>query len=194
MDMRPRVTRAMRPGQRKRLPAFTREAYAVTACPTLNDIGEASMANEQAHRHTTNVDVALLVLRLALGTIFIAHGAQKLFGWFGGGGLGQTITAFQGMGIPPFLTVLVAIVEFFGGVAVLIGLLSRLASLALAVNMLVAMILVHAPNGFFLGEQPGIEFVLALFAMSVAVFTAGPGEIAVVRPEPGFRRRSRVYA
>ena len=125
------------------------------------------------------VDWSLLILRLALGVIFIAHGGQKVFGWFGGQGLAATVEAFNTkMGIPAPLTYLAAFTEFFGGVAVLLGILGRLASLGLAIVMLVAVSKVHWAHGFFL-EHQGFEYNLALFAMALVILVAGPGRIAI---------------
>lgn len=121
------------------------------------------------------VDMALLVLRLVTGAVFIAHGAQKLF-VFGIGGVTQS---FAGMGIPlPGVAApLVAGLEFFGGIALVIGLLTRLAALGLAIDMLVALVLVHARNGFFLPN--GIEFVLLLLGASIALAIAGAGGASI---------------
>ena len=135
------------------------------------------------------VDVGLFIVRLALGIIFIAHGGQKMFGWFGGRGLEATVTGFAGMGIPTVFGYLAAFTEFFGGVAVLIGLLSRLAALGLTVTMAVAIAMVHGKNGFFLANQ-GFEYNLALIAMALAVAIAGPGRIALSDWESRFLRRS----
>jgi putative oxidoreductase len=122
-----------------------------------------------------------LVVRLGLGVIFFAHGAQKVFGWFGGGGLKATIAGFRQMNIPPAATVLAACVECFGGLAVLIGFLTRPAALGLIVVMLVAITKVHARHGFFLnwyvtpGKGHGYEFNLALIAMALSLVIGGAG-------------------
>lgn len=123
-------------------------------------------------------DWSLLILRLALAAIFIAHGGQKVFGWFGGQGLAATAQSFSNLGISAPFAYLAAFTEFFGGVAVLIGVLSRLASLGLATVMLVAVYKIHWANGFFLSDQ-GFEYNLALFAMSLALILAGPGRLAL---------------
>src|SRR5207302_9033325 len=91
-----------------------------------------------------------LIVRLTLGVIFFAHGAQKVFGWFGGRGLSATIAGFRQMNIPPSATVLAAFVECFGGLAVLVGFLTRPAALGLIAVMLVAIAKVHVAHGFFL--------------------------------------------
>lgn len=130
--------------------------------------------------------LAPVFLRLALGTIFIAHGAQKLFGLFGGTGLTATIELFQkNMDIPPYLTVVASGTEFFGGIAVLIGLLTRLAATALGCVMVVAMFEAHVRHGFFLnwtlapGQGHGVEFNIALLAMALSLLLTGPGRLAL---------------
>lgn len=121
------------------------------------------------------IQTGLTLLRAAVGTIFIAHGAQKLFIY----GMSGVVGAFGQMGVPfPEVTgPLVALLEFFGGIALLVGLLTRFAALGLAINMLGAMVLVHAPAGFFLPN--GIEFALILGAASLAFAIMGAGEYSV---------------
>ncbi len=136
-------------------------------------------------RAVTATDVGMVILRGVLGLIFVAHGAQKLLGWFGGKGLFATIQMFNdGMGIPPFFAYLAIFTEFFGGLALLFGVLSRLAGLGIAFTMLVAMLKVTFKGEFFLktGSDPGadgIEYNLALMAMALCVALIGPGSIAL---------------
>jgi len=117
------------------------------------------------------IDIALLIIRAVTGVIFIAHGWQKLFVY----GFSGVSGAFAHMGVPApeVLGPFVALVEFFGGISLLIGLLTRLAALGLAVNMLVAMLLVHAKSGFF--NPGGIEFPLSLFAAPLLLVFTGAG-------------------
>ena len=116
-------------------------------------------------------DTALAVLRVVLGAIFIAHGGQKLFVY----GLDGVAGSFGQMGIPAadFLGPLVAFVEFFGGIAIVLGLLTRLAALGVGVTMLVAILTVHLKQGFF--NPGGIEFPLALLASAAALVLTGAG-------------------
>jgi putative oxidoreductase len=118
--------------------------------------------------------------RVALGWIFIAHGAGKLFGWWGGMGMARTIEEFSKIGLPwPEASArLAASWEFFGGVAVLLGLLTRLSALGLAVTMAVAIATVHGPRGFFLSAG-GYEYNVALLGLSLALAIGGPGRFAV---------------
>lgn len=124
----------------------------------------------------------LLIVRVFLGVVFVAHGAQKVFGLFGGPGLKGTIAYFRSsLGVPPALAVLAAFIECFGGLAVLVGLLTRLAALGLIVVMLVAVAKVHWANGFFLnmsllpGKGHGYEFNWALIGMALALLVGGGG-------------------
>ena len=132
----------------------------------------------------TTRDLGFLILRAALGIIFIAHGGQKLFGWFGGPGFDATVRTFGSqLGIPAPLAMLAIFTEFFGGIAVLLGVLTRLAGLGIAFTMLVAALTVHVKNGFFLGMGPGqangFEYNLALGAMALCLVLAGPGRFAL---------------
>ena len=127
-----------------------------------------------------------LVVRLALGVVFFAHGSQKVFGWFGGHGLAGTIKMFQGLGVPPAATVLAAFIEFLGGCAMLIGLLARPAAVGIIVVMLVAIAKVHGKHGFFLnlgvpGKGPGYEFNFVLIAMALSILIGGAGVLSIDR-------------
>lgn len=128
----------------------------------------------------------MIPLRLAIAVIFMAHGGQKLFGWFGGSGLAGTIEAFRTyMHIPAFLTIIAACAEFFGGLAVGLGLLTRFAALGLCGVMLVAIVKVHWMNGFFLnwfnvpGQGHGIEYNLSLLGACLTLVLAGAGGFAL---------------
>jgi putative oxidoreductase len=121
------------------------------------------------------VDVALLVARIIVGIIFMAHGSQKLFGAFGGPGLKGVVGMMGPIGY------LVTIGEFFGGLGLIVGFLSRFSAAALIVIMLGAIAMVHAKNGFFLGEKPGFEYNLSLIGLLATILIAGPGRHAIGR-------------
>lgn len=118
---------------------------------------------------------ALLVARVVLGIIFMAHGSQKLFGAFGGQGLAGVVKWLGPIGY------LVAVDEFFGGFGLLVGVLSRFSAFWLIVDMIGAIVLVHAKNGFFLGPKPGFEFALALIGLLAVILLAGPGRFSLGR-------------
>ncbi|MGO2089231.1 MAG: DoxX family protein [Oceanisphaera sp.] len=131
---------------------------------------------------STDSQMTSLALRLSAGAIFVAHGAQKLFGSFGGHGLQGTAQWMASIGLEPgYLMALAAgSAEFFGGIALLIGLLTRPAALMLAITMLVAIISVHLANGFFMSNN-GYEFALALLGISVALVFNGGGKLSLDR-------------
>ncbi|BBL78330.1 quinol oxidase [Rubrobacter xylanophilus] len=126
------------------------------------------------------VDLALLVLRLVLGVIFVAHGAQKLFGSFGGPGLKGTAGFFEQLGIrPPYpMAVVVGVVEFFGGILAALGFLTPVAAVGLILVMIVAILTVHLRNGFF-AQNGGYEFNLALIGIALALLLSGAGSYSL---------------
>ena len=128
----------------------------------------------------SNDSFAPLALRIPIGIIFMAHGAQKLFGWFGGYGLEGTGGWMESIGLAPgFLMALLAgSAELFGGLFILLGLLTRLSSIALAFTMVVAIFSVHFANGLFMSNN-GYEFGLALLAASVSLAISGGGKLAL---------------
>ncbi len=134
------------------------------------------------------------VLRLSIGSVFLAHGAQKLFGVWGGGGLGGTASFFVQLGLTPALplAVLVGGIELAGGLMLLAGAFTRTVALVLTVDMAVAVWKVHLINGFFLnwnmvpGQGHGFEFNLALAGALVALALTGPGALSV----DGWRART----
>lgn len=130
----------------------------------------------------TDDNWAPLALRLGGGGIFAAHGAQKLFGWFGGYGLEGTGQFFDSVGLAPgyLMALLAGAAEFFGGLALILGLLVRPAAASLAFAMLVAIFSVHVSKGFFM-DKGGYEYALALFAVSVSLVFSGAGRASLDR-------------
>ncbi|MBR7890294.1 DoxX family protein [Marinomonas sp. A79] len=120
--------------------------------------------------------VAALALRVPVGIILVAHGAQKLFGWFGGYGLEGTGQWMASIGLEPgyLMALLAGSAEFFGGLALILGLLTRPAAALSAFTMLIAILSVHLEHGFFLSNN-GYEYALALLAATVALTVQGSG-------------------
>jgi putative oxidoreductase len=135
----------------------------------------------------TDDDTATIILRLVLGVIFFAHGAQKMLGWFGGYGFSGTMGFFTGaMHIPAPLAFLAIAAEFFGGLGLVLGFLTRIAAFGIAVNMLIAIVMVHRGFGFFMnwtGAQKGegVEYHLLVLAMTVFLMARGAGAFSVDR-------------
>lgn len=134
----------------------------------------------------TDDDIAPLVLRIFLGGVILPHGAQKVFGWFGGGGFAGTLQQFTGMGIPLILALLVIVTEFFGSLALIAGFLTRLAAFGIAAVMVGAMLLVHRQNGFFMnwsGTQAGegFEYHLLAIGIALALLIKGGGQASLDR-------------
>ena len=126
-------------------------------------------------RTDSRYDAGLAILRVVTGAVFLAHGAQKLFQY----GLAGVTGSFVRMGVPlPAITApLVSGLEFFGGIALIAGLLTRLVALGLAIDMLGAIFLVHLAGGFFVPK--GVEFVLMLCAAAGALALTGPGAFSI---------------
>ena len=130
----------------------------------------------------TRAGYGLTVLRVFVGIIFAAHGSQKLFGWFGGGGLAGTAQWMESIGLTPgtLMALLSGGTEFFGGLALIVGLLARPAALGLSFTLLVAIFSVHIHNGLFMANN-GYEFALALLGGTVAVLIEGAGKLSLDR-------------
>ncbi len=126
------------------------------------------------------VDFSLLAMRVIVGTIFAAHGAQKLFGVFGGPGLAGVVEMMGPLAYP------VSIGEFFGGLGLVAGFLCRFSAASLIVIMIGAIGRVHGKNGFFLSDN-GFEYNLALIGLLVPILIVGPGRFAIGRFLPLLR-------
>jgi putative oxidoreductase len=135
----------------------------------------------------TDDNTATAILRLVLGVVFFAHGAQKMLGWFGGFGFSGTMGFFTGMmHIPAPFAFLAIAAEFFGGLGLILGFLTRIAAFGIAATMLVAIGLVHSPFGFFMnwsGTQKGegFEYHLLVLAMTAFLMIRGAGAFSVDR-------------
>jgi putative oxidoreductase len=128
------------------------------------------------------VDISLLILRVIVGVIFAAHGAQKMFGLFGGPGLKAMVDMMGTLGY------FICVGEFLGGLGLIFGFLSRFSAASLIVIMIGAIVLVHGRNGFFLGYAPtdqlqtsGFEYCVALIGLLAPILICGPGRFAIGR-------------
>jgi len=143
---------------------------------------------------STSNDFGLTILRLVIGIVFFAHGAQKMLGWFGGYGFHGTMGFFtQTMGIPAPFAVLAICAEFFGGLGLIVGLLSRIAAFGIICNMIVAILTVHVHNGFFMnwyGTQKGEGFEYHLLAIAglLVILIKGAGALSIDRALSGGER------
>lgn len=145
--------------------------------------------NYATARDRLAVDFSLLVVRAAAGVIMFAHGAQKVFGAFGGAGLTATV---EKMKLGP-VGYLVCIGECFGGIGLVVGFLTRFSAAANIVIMIGAIYMVHGKNGFF-SSNGGYEYNLALIGLLLPTLLAGPGSFAIGRFLPLPRSRGRVIA
>ena len=129
---------------------------------------------------TSKPSWSTLVLRIPVGLIFMAHGAQKLFAWFGGYGLEGTGQWMETIGLAPgyLMALMAGSAEFFGGLFIIIGLLTRPTALVLAITMVVAILTVHIENGLFMSNN-GYEFGLSLIIISLALMLQGAGRLSL---------------
>jgi putative oxidoreductase len=135
----------------------------------------------------TDDNTGTAILRLVLGVVFFAHGAQKMLGWFGGYGFSGTMGFFTGpMHVPALFAFLAIAAEFFGGLGLILGFLTRIAAFGIGVNMLVAIGMVHSGYGFFMnwsGTQKGegFEYHLLVLAMTAFLMIRGAGAFSIDR-------------
>jgi len=136
---------------------------------------------------STNPNWALTVMRLILGVIFFAHGAQKMLGWFGGAGLKETLrTMHQFFGLPVPLAFMAVASEFLGGIGLVVGLMGRLAAIGICVTMLSAIMMVHWRYGLFMnwfGDRKGhgVEYHLLAIGLAIAIVVGGSGAFSLDR-------------
>jgi len=138
----------------------------------------------------TNKDVIPIFLRLTLGAVMFPHGAQKVLGWFGGGGFKATLEGMTGMGLPAAIVVMVMIAEFLGSLGLIFGFLTRLSALGVISVMLGAIFTVHQQYGFFMnwmGKQAGegFEYHLLAIGIAVALLVRGGGAFSIDRALEG---------
>jgi putative oxidoreductase len=139
----------------------------------------------------TTDDVLPLILRITLGVVMFPHGAQKVFGWFGGFGFTGTMGFFtQQLGIPTALAFLAIAAEFAGSLGLLAGFLTRVAAFGIACDMATAVVMAHLPNGFFMnwsGKQSGegFEFHLLVIGICIALMWSGGGRRSIDRKIAG---------
>src|ERR1700726_2436355 len=135
----------------------------------------------------TENSAAIAILRFVLGVIFFAHGAQKMLGWFGGYGFRGTMAFFTGvMHLPVLFAFLALTAEFFGGLGLILGFLTRIAALGIFFNMVVAIAMVHYRFGFFMnwtGAQKGegFEYHLLVLAITAFLMIRGAGGVSIDR-------------
>ncbi len=145
----------------------------------------------------TDRDYLLTIVRAVVGVVFLAHGAQKVLGWFGGYGFSASMGSLEHMGIPGVFPFLAIAAEFAGGLGLITGLLSRVAAFGLFVEMIVAVIAVHGGYGFFMnwaGNQPGegFEYHLLALALLLLVLVRGAGALSLDRLLARPEKRPRI--
>jgi putative oxidoreductase len=135
----------------------------------------------------TDDNTATAILRMVLGVVFFAHGAQKMLGWFGGFGFSGTMSFFTGaMHIPVPLAFLAIAAEFFGGMGLILGFLTRIAAFGIAANMVVAIRAVHSAFGLFMNwngmqKGEGFEYHLLVLAITTFLMIRGAGAFSIDR-------------
>ena len=136
--------------------------------------------------YKTSNSPAQLIIRLALAVVIFPHGAQKVFGWFGGPGFSKTLQIFSGMGFPTWSTVLLMITETLGSLFLAFGILTRLCALAIGASITICMSMYHVQYGFFMnwfGKQQGegIEYHILVIAIALALVISGGGMLSADR-------------
>ncbi|WP_312475023.1 DoxX family protein [Neobacillus sp.] len=126
------------------------------------------------------INIGLLIIRLVIGVLFVGHGAQKLFGSFGGHGLKGTGGWFESIGMKPGVTMALfaGLAELIGGILFTLGLLTPLAGIMIAGTMVMAIVKVHGPNGLW-ATSNGYEYNLTLLAVAIGIALIGPGQYAL---------------
>ena len=144
----------------------------------------------------TDNSPAQLFLRVALGVVMFPHGAQKVFGWFGGTGVEQTLQTFTDMGFPPWSTLALMVVEFLGSLLLITGVFTRVWALCIGISMTICMSLYHIQNGFFMnwfGQKngEGFEYHLLVIGICLALIIRGGGLLSADRALAGDRTTAK---
>jgi putative oxidoreductase len=134
------------------------------------------------------MSLGLLIVRLALGSIFFLHGAQKVLGWFGGPGLQGFVAWTSTLGIPTPLGYLAAFAEFIGGILLFTGIAAELGALMVIPVMIGAVFAVHWSHGYF-AQNGGFEYPFNLIIFALAIMVGGPGSAALWDPFRRYRER-----
>lgn len=134
--------------------------------------------------------IALALVRITLGSIFFLHGAQKVFGWFGGSGLKGFVAWSSTIGIPSWLAYVAAFAELFGGILLFTGVAAEIGALLSIGVMVGAVVAVHWSHGYF-AQAGGFEYPLNLILFSLAVILGGPGAAALWDPFKKCRENGR---
>ncbi|MDP4085420.1 MAG: DoxX family protein [Bacillota bacterium] len=127
-------------------------------------------------------DLGLLIVRLVIGITFVGHGAQKLFGWFGGTGLSNTGEWLESIGIKPggeIWAILAGLFELLGGFLFAAGIYTTIGAILIIIVMIDAIFTVHAKNGYWL-VNGGFEYNLVLIAIAVCISLTGPGDFVLI--------------
>ncbi|MCX5922185.1 MAG: DoxX family protein [Candidatus Dependentiae bacterium] len=130
------------------------------------------------HTSIINQDWAILIIRLILGSVFILHGGQKMFGWLGGSGLQGWLGYMASLQIPTLIAYLPPFIEFFGGLCILLGIAAEVGAFGLLAVMLVGIYLVHWDKGYF-SQNGGYEYALNLALLCLAIILAGSGPLSL---------------
>lgn len=126
-----------------------------------------------------SIDLALLLVRIVVGSTFVMHGLQKVFGLFGGSGLIGFTGWLATIGVPVWLSTLAAYTELLGGISVLLGIFSKLGAAGLICVMIGAIYLVHGSKGYF-GQDNGFEYPLNLLLLCLAIIIGGAGRFSLI--------------
>jgi putative oxidoreductase len=129
---------------------------------------------------THNPQLAMFIIRMTVGSVFVLHGGQKLFGWFAGEGFASSLQWLLSLGVPTWLGTLGVISEFIAGLFVLLGVATELGAFVLIVDMLFGIYLIHWSHGYFI-QNNGFEYPLNLIFLCVALIVGGPGSFSLWR-------------